>query len=743
VRILLVSHEASRTGAPKIACEVARSLRERGHRVSTVLRWRGPLAAELAEASSSFRLEPLRRTRALVRRLWPRARLSSRFEELVAFGVIAAQRPDVVYANTVKSACYVRPALWCKVPVVLHVHELEPLASDTLARYSLSKHWQRIRLVACSDAVRDNLVEITKGAGKVVTVPSLVDADEVRQRAARPVSKPLGRIVVGGCGRADARKGFDLWLSVVRTLLETRPDLPLDFVWIGRVDDDASRAVRARGLEDRIRLPGEVAEPAAYLAAIDLFTLPSRVDPFPLVVLEAMALARPVVAFAVGGVPDQVGQAGVLIDPEDVGAFAAAVARLAEDAPLRTRLGVLAGERASGPLDIQVFRDGVVCVVEALRETPRHSVIFRAIGTRAPLRMFLLKSYDAREAIEHAAPGPWRLPYSVDAVTEFGVELHLTDAHLRAPWTQPPLRRVVRRLERMSTPFMQTLVARSAISRSDVVLAMFESQGNALALARAMRLRFARRPSFAIVACWLVRDLEHFDLVRRSIYRLAYRGVDRLFVFSQNQVAILEQELGVTRDRLVPIAFGVDHHYFEPSGAAEHGYVLAVGRDEGRDWHTLVEAARGEPWTLLVACRPGALAGLSLPPNVQELGFVSRERYRELLQHASVVAVITTPRPYPTGQSVALEAMAMERCCIVTETEPMKEYVNDDENALLVAPGDVLGVKSAVSRALSDENLRRRIGRAARARVETEFNAERMWSRIAAELECLRLPPST
>ena len=59
-------------------------------------------------------------------------------EERVARAVLLRTRPRSVYANTVLSACYVRPALRLGLPVTLHVHELEPLTSSVLNRYGIS-----------------------------------------------------------------------------------------------------------------------------------------------------------------------------------------------------------------------------------------------------------------------------------------------------------------------------------------------------------------------------------------------------------------------------------------------------------------------------------------------------------------------------------------------------------------------------------------------------------------------------
>jgi glycosyltransferase involved in cell wall biosynthesis len=82
------------------------------------------------------------------------------------------------------------------------------------------------------------------------------------------------------------------------------------------------------------------------MSRFDVATLPSRDDPFPLVVVESMLLGKPVVAFDVGSVRDQVGEGGTLVPPGDVDAFAAAVLHLLTDESARTALGRAARARA-------------------------------------------------------------------------------------------------------------------------------------------------------------------------------------------------------------------------------------------------------------------------------------------------------------------------------------------------------------------------------------------------------------
>lgn len=349
VRVLLVSHEASRTGAPRVAVLVARALRrQRGVRVVTVLRWPGPLEADLRAESDRLVREPLRRLRVLLRRRRRTRRLAVVLETAVAWAVLGVVRPDVVYANTTLSACYVRPALWWRRRVVLHVHELEPLATQTLSRYGLDGSWPRVEIVACSTAVAENLARV---AGRAVdrVVHSVPDAEAIAALAAVE-NVASDRLVVGACGTPDHRKGVDLFGEIA-----ARVDLA-DFVWVG---GDAPAGMR----DGPVRFVPATSNPFPLLQSFDVLAVTSREDPFPLVVLEAMALGTPVVAFDVGGLREQVGDAGVLVPAGDVDAFVGALRTLLADDAARGALAVAAVARVHDEFSIRTFDRSVADTV--------------------------------------------------------------------------------------------------------------------------------------------------------------------------------------------------------------------------------------------------------------------------------------------------------------------------------------------------------------------------------------------
>lgn len=381
-RILLITHEASRSGAPRVAELVARSLVERGDQVQVISRRPGPLLTDF-ERVAPARTELLWRVR---RRLWdlpgaPGRAVALAVDTVCALLTILAARPDLVYVNSTSAAVYLRPARWLRRPVVLHVHESGPLAEQFLAKVrrpgtngSLKRadraqmarenaptghKWlSRATLIACSPSVYDDLV--AAGASDVVLLPSVPDDERVLTLAEKEPDSPYrdAELVVGCCGTVEHRKGVDLWLDAARKVLAEVPELPVRFVWVG-----AGRPPAGLDPDEPIEFVGAVANPYAHVRRWAVATLPSRDDPFPLVVVESMLVGTPMVAFAVGGVPDQLGATGVLVPAEDVDAFARAVVRLLRNADERTSMGALAAERARQEFSGRAFAERVGAIV--------------------------------------------------------------------------------------------------------------------------------------------------------------------------------------------------------------------------------------------------------------------------------------------------------------------------------------------------------------------------------------------
>ena len=352
MRVLLVSHETSRTGAPRVAVMAVRTLAASGHAVRVVARAPGPLLPELA-AEASTTVEPLGRVR---RRLWtwgPTRALALALDTAVATALLLRDRPDLLYLNSASSAVYLRPARWLGISTLLHVHESGAVAGTFLAANRAPRDLSGVTLVACSPSVQGELASLTGTApGLITMVPSVPDGETVDRRADEPPGHELEevRLTVGSCGTAEARKGADLWVEVARLVRRAAPELDVRFAWVG----DVAEAVPVPAGDD-VSFLGPRSNPYPYLRRFDVLTLTSRDDPFPLVVLEAMHLGTPVVAFDVGAVALQVGDAGVLVPAGDVQAFASELVALLRDDERRRELGLRSRRRVEEHYSASTF----------------------------------------------------------------------------------------------------------------------------------------------------------------------------------------------------------------------------------------------------------------------------------------------------------------------------------------------------------------------------------------------------
>jgi glycosyltransferase involved in cell wall biosynthesis len=134
------------------------------------------------------------------------------------------------------------------------------------------------------------------------------------------------------------------------------------------VGDGPDREAVAAELGDAGALLGERDDVAERLAQADVFVLSSRSEGLPLAILEAMAAGLPVVATAVGGIPELVadGETGLLVPPGDADALAGALRRLVADPGLRRRLGEAARARVEERFSLTAMRRAHLALYERL-----------------------------------------------------------------------------------------------------------------------------------------------------------------------------------------------------------------------------------------------------------------------------------------------------------------------------------------------------------------------------------------
>lgn len=247
-----------------------------------------------------------------------------------------------------------------------HVHELEIGLSHWMHprdRRVLIEQADRIFVVA--DAVGRNLIENhAVDPAALALHPGMVDGRDLaagpltadRAEARRVRDLPADGLVVGTSGTVYWRKAFDLFLQLAWRLGRRPRAERVSFVWVGGeagAIDHALRLARSLGVEDMVHFVGNQTDPLDWFALMDVFVLPAREDPFPLVCLEALAVGVPVVAFDTGGMPELLDRGcGLVARYPDVGDLTDKVDVLLADPVRRQALGDRGRELVASGYDV-------------------------------------------------------------------------------------------------------------------------------------------------------------------------------------------------------------------------------------------------------------------------------------------------------------------------------------------------------------------------------------------------------
>jgi glycosyltransferase involved in cell wall biosynthesis len=214
--------------------------------------------------------------------------------------------------------------------------------------------------------------------------------------------------------------------------------------------------------------------------------------------------------------------------------------------------------------------------------------------------------------------------------------------------------------------------------------------------------------------------------------------MDRVLVHSANQLE-LHRRLGFSRQQLRMVPYGVDADYWTPSPRAEDAdLILSTGR-EHRDHQTLVEGVGGTARLFVTdssAHSPGASRRSPQAwPEWVERRTLSYLELREHYNRATVVVVPLLPTVYPFGITSLLEAMAMAKPVVVSDTEGLRGIVEHGRTGLVVPPGDSIALGRAVRQLLEDADAREELGQAARLAVLTRYRLDQFVDELRRQLD--------
>jgi glycosyltransferase involved in cell wall biosynthesis len=229
--------------------------------------------------------------------------------------------------------------------------------------FTLSDAEKRFGLLAGRGQVIWNGVDLSQGASN----PDGSPASDLGLTGAEP------RPYILALGRVVEKKGFDLLLAAYAAMEPSERTAELVIAGAGGSLEHLKQAAVDLGVEDRVHFPGRLSreDVARAMADSELFIVPSRLEPFGIVILEGWRAGVTVVATTHGGPPEFVhdGKDGVLVDPFDTSAFASSLAQLLADPNRRSSIA------AAGRARVQSF------AWPAIAE--QYRLIYATLGSRS------------------------------------------------------------------------------------------------------------------------------------------------------------------------------------------------------------------------------------------------------------------------------------------------------------------------------------------------------------------------
>lgn len=289
---------------------------------------------------------------------------------------IAARRPDIVNIQCGSNHVALKDVIAVRLAglsrLVVSIHHPDPWGEDVRRRINTGRASRLCQaMIAPSRATRDLLLEANVPARKIHIIPSGVPVPTPerlpeRAEARARLGLPPDAFVISSIARLVPHKSIDRLIEAAARVPDPRGELAVVVAGDGPERADLEDLAAAR-LGPRAIFLGRVPDetiPDVY-AASDLFCLPSKLEGFGLVYIEAAYRRVPSIGTCVGGIPDVIvdGETGLLVPVGDVAAIAAAITRLRDDPTLRAHLGEAARARAYAEFTVERMTDRYVKVL--------------------------------------------------------------------------------------------------------------------------------------------------------------------------------------------------------------------------------------------------------------------------------------------------------------------------------------------------------------------------------------------
>ena len=317
-KVLIISHESSRTGAPVLLLNLSFLLIENNCEIDYLLKNDGELVPEFQKIGNTTILN--KKSKNLIQKIYHK--LSASVLRIKLSGSI--HKYNFIISNTLLNHD-LDDLLKKNKNVYTYAHELESVLSYYTNNDNIKKviHHTHSFLYP-ANCVKDLLInKFGIANSNFIYLPYYIpDHIHFRKDYNLEMRQKLGYsnsdIIVGGMGALSQRKGIDLFIETAQIVKSKNKNV--HFLWCGGDSDsnewkDIHELIKKQDLEDMVKIVPNTSVPSKYMAMYDIFFLSSREDPMPLVGIEAAMMKVPVLFFTnTGGMDEFLGEdAGILV----------------------------------------------------------------------------------------------------------------------------------------------------------------------------------------------------------------------------------------------------------------------------------------------------------------------------------------------------------------------------------------------------------------------------------------------
>jgi len=380
-QILFIGHDASRSGAPIVLLHLLRWIKQNvpDYQFELLLLTGGELEPEYRKictvsilthsvagsGTKTFAAKTIRHLRKMIgveRRIL--SRLAAKYTVALGNTAVTLETLGFFKQHGLRTLCW--------------MHEMDHVLDKLFTRQKFRELTNEIDgFIVGSNAVRKMLIdrEVNRPINvvyeflelKTIAVPASIDIREY-------LGIPANAFVVGACATIEWRKGVDLFVHIARILAKKDPNIYC--VWLGgkypgtqETLDKVLFDIEKLGLGDRVFFVDLRHDLREYYNALDVFFLPSREDPFPLVCIEAALFEKPVICFQdAGGMQEFVeDDSGFAVRYLDIDRAAEKILALAADPLLRKKMGEAAAAKVRSRHDVSKAAPEILRVIEDMQ----------------------------------------------------------------------------------------------------------------------------------------------------------------------------------------------------------------------------------------------------------------------------------------------------------------------------------------------------------------------------------------